>query len=54
VLREAGLTQTRAQGTHRYVSLRREELDARFPGLLDAVLSAAERDAEAGAAPVPA
>jgi DNA-binding transcriptional ArsR family regulator len=45
VLREAGLTQTRAQGTHRYVSLRRDELDARFPGLLDAVLSAAEREA---------
>jgi DNA-binding transcriptional ArsR family regulator len=49
VLREAGLTHTRAQGTHRLVSLRREELDARFPGLLDAVLAAAERDA-----PVPA
>src|SRR5919201_2874923 len=45
VLREAGLTNTRAQGTHRFVSLRREELDARFPGLLDAVLAAAERDA---------
>jgi DNA-binding transcriptional ArsR family regulator len=45
VLREAGLTFTRAQGTHRIVSLRREELDARFPGLLDAVLAAAERAA---------
>jgi DNA-binding transcriptional ArsR family regulator len=45
VLREAGLTFTRAQGTHRIVSLRREELDERFPGLLDAVLAAAERDA---------
>jgi DNA-binding transcriptional ArsR family regulator len=45
VLREAGLTHTRAQGTHRLVSLRREELDARFPGLLDAVLAAAEREA---------
>jgi DNA-binding transcriptional ArsR family regulator len=44
VLREAGLTHTRAQGTHRMVSLRREELDERFPGLLDAVLAAAERD----------
>jgi DNA-binding transcriptional ArsR family regulator len=51
VLREAGLTSTRAQGTHRIVSLRREELDARFPGLLDAVLAAAERDASPGAAP---
>jgi DNA-binding transcriptional ArsR family regulator len=45
VLREAGLTHTRAQGTHRFISLRRDELDERFPGLLDAVLVAAERDA---------
>jgi DNA-binding transcriptional ArsR family regulator len=45
VLREAGLTHTRAEGTHRHVSLRREEVDARFPGLLDAVLAAAEREA---------
>lgn len=49
VLREAGLTHTRADGTRRLVSLRREELDARFPGLLDAVLAAAERDAGAAA-----
>ena len=39
VLREAGLTQTRPEGTHRYVSLRRECMDERFPGLLDAVLA---------------
>ena len=45
VLREAGLTRTRPEGTHRYVSLRRECLDDRFPGLLDAVLAAAEREA---------
>ena len=45
VLREAGLTATRAEGTHRFVSLRRDEVDARFPGLLGAVLSAAEREA---------
>jgi DNA-binding transcriptional ArsR family regulator len=51
VLREAGLTHTRSVGTHRHVSLRRDEVDARFPGLLDAVLTAAEREA---AAPVPA
>jgi DNA-binding transcriptional ArsR family regulator len=41
VLREAGLTSTRAVGTRRLVSLRRDDLDARFPGLLDAVLAAA-------------
>jgi DNA-binding transcriptional ArsR family regulator len=37
VLREAGVTHTRVEGTARYVTLRRDELDARFPGLLDAV-----------------
>jgi DNA-binding transcriptional ArsR family regulator len=41
VLREAGLTWTRAEGTQRWISLRREDLDARFPGLLDAVLAGA-------------
>jgi DNA-binding transcriptional ArsR family regulator len=45
VLREAGVTHTRADGTRRLVSLRRDDLDARFPGLLDAVLAAAEREA---------
>src|SRR3954447_26140932 len=45
VLREAGLTRTRAVGTHRFVSLRREAVEDRFPGLLDAVLSAAEAEA---------
>lgn len=39
VLREAGLTRTRLDGAHRYVTLRRADLDARFPGLLDAVLT---------------
>jgi DNA-binding transcriptional ArsR family regulator len=45
ILREAGLTLTRTEGTKRLVSLRRDDLDARFPGLLDAVLAAAERGA---------
>ncbi|MFI9612035.1 ArsR/SmtB family transcription factor [Streptomyces sp. NPDC052023] len=31
VLREAGVTQTRQEGTRCYVTLRRETLDARFP-----------------------
>ena len=39
VLREAGVTRTRPEGTHRHVRLRREDLEARFPGLLDAVLA---------------
>lgn len=39
VLREAGVTRTRIAGTRRYVSLRRADLHAAFPGLLDAVLT---------------
>ncbi|WP_228430601.1 ArsR/SmtB family transcription factor [Baekduia soli] len=38
VLREAGITRTRVEGTHRFVSLRRDDVESRFPGLLDAVL----------------
>jgi DNA-binding transcriptional ArsR family regulator len=47
VLREAGITSTRIDGAHRYLTLRREDLDARFPGLLDAVLAAEPADAVA-------
>jgi DNA-binding transcriptional ArsR family regulator len=38
VLREAGVTTTRLDRTQRLVSLRLEDLNARFPGLLDCVL----------------
>jgi DNA-binding transcriptional ArsR family regulator len=41
VLREAGVVTQQLQGTSKLTSLRREDLDARFPGLLDAVLDAA-------------
>ena len=41
VLREAGLIRMRPQGTAFLNSLRREELDHRFPGLLAAILGAA-------------
>jgi DNA-binding transcriptional ArsR family regulator len=40
VLREAGLVRTRPDGRKRLLSLRIDDLDARFPGLLDAVLAA--------------
>lgn len=40
VLREAGVIRQRLQGTTRLNSLRRDDLDARFPGLLDSVLRA--------------
>ncbi|MBV9805254.1 MAG: helix-turn-helix transcriptional regulator [Solirubrobacterales bacterium] len=42
VLREAGVIRQRHEGTTRLNSLRREDLDKRFPGLLDSVLTAAE------------
>jgi DNA-binding transcriptional ArsR family regulator len=41
VLREAGLIRQRVMGTKRVNTLRREDLEARFPGLLDAVLRGA-------------
>jgi hypothetical protein len=37
--------QTRIVGTNRLMKLRREDLEARFPGLLDAVITSAARDA---------
>lgn len=43
VLREAGLIHTRVEGIYRFNSLRRRDLNARFPGLLNAVLKAAGR-----------
>lgn len=42
VLREAGVTHTRLEGKHRYMALRRADLDARFPGLLEPLLDAAQ------------
>ncbi|UBU13498.1 ArsR/SmtB family transcription factor [Nonomuraea gerenzanensis] len=42
VLRDAGLTRTRQEGTRCFVTLRREELQGRYPGLMEAVLAAAE------------
>ena len=40
ILREAGIITKRIQGTKGYMSLRKADLDRRFPGLIDAVLSA--------------
>jgi DNA-binding transcriptional ArsR family regulator len=41
VLREAGLIRQRQKGTMRLNSLRRDDLEARFPGLLGTILEAA-------------
>ncbi|MBY8852408.1 helix-turn-helix domain-containing protein [Saccharothrix sp. MB29] len=43
VLNTAGLTWRREEGTRCYVRLRRDDVDARFPHLLDTVLAAADR-----------
>jgi DNA-binding transcriptional ArsR family regulator len=44
VLRDAGVTRTRQEGTRCFVVLRRDDLEARFPGLLAPMLAAADRD----------
>jgi DNA-binding transcriptional ArsR family regulator len=43
VLREAGVIRQDRMGTTKLTALRRDELDARFPGLLDVVLGAGVR-----------
>jgi DNA-binding transcriptional ArsR family regulator len=40
ILREAGVISMRAEGTRRIACLRREDLDALYPGLLDGILAA--------------
>jgi DNA-binding transcriptional ArsR family regulator len=39
-LREAGVIRVRPEGTNRITTLRREDLDALYPGLLDGILAA--------------
>lgn len=39
VLRESGVIRQKREGTSKLTELRREDLDAQFPGLIDAVLS---------------
>jgi DNA-binding transcriptional ArsR family regulator len=41
-LREAGVIRTRIQGTQRFISIRTDDLESRFPGLLASVLHAYE------------
>jgi len=40
IMREAGLVTKRIQGAKGYARLRKDDVDRRFPGLLDSVLSA--------------
>jgi len=48
-LREAGVTRVRLDGPYRMISLRKDDLAARFPGLLEAILAAARASAESPA-----
>ncbi|WP_313682863.1 helix-turn-helix transcriptional regulator [Pantoea sp.] len=45
VLRDSGVIWQRPSGRENLLSLRREDLNARFPGLVEALLVAAEQDA---------
>jgi DNA-binding transcriptional ArsR family regulator len=49
VLRECGLVRTRPEGRKRLLSLRSDDLEARFPGLLTAILAAKRRRARSAA-----
>ena len=40
ILREAGIITKRIQGARGYMSLRKDDLDLRFPGLIDSVIAA--------------
>jgi DNA-binding transcriptional ArsR family regulator len=40
ILREAGIITKRIQGTKSYLCLRKDDLDTRFPGLMNSILSA--------------
>src|SRR5499427_5754047 len=40
ILREAGIVTKRIQGARGYMSLRKADLDQRFPGLIDSILAA--------------
>jgi DNA-binding transcriptional ArsR family regulator len=44
VLREAGVIHQRPEGTARINTLRRGDLDARFPGLLDTIVASTAPD----------
>ncbi|WNR47150.1 ArsR/SmtB family transcription factor [Paenibacillus roseipurpureus] len=45
-MREAGVVRVRVQGTQRFLSLRKDDLEERFPGLLTAILHAYESSEE--------
>lgn len=53
VLREAGLITQRYEGTAILNTLRSDDVEARFPGLVSSVIEAERRSQDDGGAPVP-
>jgi DNA-binding transcriptional ArsR family regulator len=47
-LREAGVIRVRPDGTKRLLTLRREDLEKRFPGFLDSVVASAMAKSTSG------
>lgn len=47
LLRESGVTRTRAEGTERHISLRRDDLERLYPGLLEVLVAQPPLDAAA-------
>jgi DNA-binding transcriptional ArsR family regulator len=50
-LREAGVTRTEVCGTSRFTTLRRADLDRRFPDLLASIIAGADSPSAGGAGP---
>ena len=44
ILREAGVLTKRIQGTKGFTKLRKDDLDRRFPGLIDAIIGAESQE----------
>jgi DNA-binding transcriptional ArsR family regulator len=44
ILREAGVLTKRIQGTKGFTKLRKDDLDRRFPGLIDAIIDAESQE----------
>jgi DNA-binding transcriptional ArsR family regulator len=46
-LRESGIVRVRLSGVYRYMDIRWEDLEARFPGLMQSLLATAKREGAA-------
>ncbi|HNX57963.1 MAG TPA: helix-turn-helix transcriptional regulator [Spirochaetota bacterium] len=43
-LRDAGLINVRCDGTQRQITLRKEEINKKFPGLLNSIIKSADKE----------